>query len=107
MPALSIQPLVENAIKHGLCKKDDGGTITIFTKECEDFFDVIISDDGVGFDTEKEPDDGRLHVGIQNVRQRLYSMCKAKMIIYSRPGEGTVVSVRLPKGEYDEDNSRR
>lgn len=107
VPALSIQPLVENAVKHGLCKKDDGGTITIYTKECEDFFDVIISDDGVGFDTEKEPDDGRLHVGIKNVRQRLYSMCKGKMIIYSRPGEGTVVSVRLPKGEYDEDNSRR
>lgn len=98
VPALSVQPLVENAVKHGLCQKEGGGTITIETKECDDCFQIMISDDGVGFDKTKEPDDGRLHVGIPNVRQRIESMCSGTLTISSKPGEGTRVTVRLPKG---------
>ena len=99
VPALSVQPLVENVVKHGLCKKEGGGTISIYTKECEKCFQIIVSDDGVGFDTTKELDDKRIHVGIQNVRQRFYSMCDGTLTIDSRPGEGTKVTVQLPKGE--------
>lgn len=98
VPALSVQPLVENAVKHGLCQKEGGGTITIETKECDDCFQIMISDDGVGFDKTKELDDGRLHVGIPNVRQRIESMCSGTLTISSKPGQGTRVTVLLPKG---------
>lgn len=97
VPALSVQPLVENAIKHGICKKENGGTLRLSSKESEDFFEVTIADDGVGFDPDIKPDDGKLHVGIQNVKQRLHAMCGGTLTIDSRPGEGTIVTIRIPK----------
>lgn len=97
VPALSVQPLVENAVKHGICKKENGGTLVLSTREYGDYFEVTIADDGVGFDPGKKPDDGKLHVGIQNVRQRLYAMCEGTLTIESRPGEGTIVTMRVPK----------
>ena len=50
IPLLSVQPLVENAVKHGVGKKKKGGTVSIATRETEEAYEVIISDDGVGFD---------------------------------------------------------
>lgn len=102
VPALSVQPLVENSVKHGICKKENGGTLRLSSKESEDFFEVTIADDGVGFDPGKEPDDGKLHVGIQNVKQRLHAMCGGTLTIESRPGEGTSVTIRIPKSKENE-----
>ena len=107
VPALSVQPLVENAVKHGICRKEDGGTLILFTKEYEEYFEIVVSDDGVGFDPEKRPEDGKLHVGIENVKQRLEAMCGGTLTIESRPGEGTRVTIRLPKEKKNENTRRR
>ncbi len=104
LPQLSIQPLVENAVKHGVGMKKQGGTVTIATRETDAAFEVIISDDGVGFDTTAErKDDGRSHVGMENTQRRLQEMCGGKVKIESKIGEGTVATVILPKeGQHHE-----
>lgn len=100
IPLLSVQPLVENAVKHGVGMKEDGGTVTIATREEDDCFKVIITDDGVGFDTTKPiRADGRSHVGMENVRQRLKELCDADVIIESEIGVGTSATIRIPKKE--------
>lgn len=104
LPQLSIQPLVENAVKHGVGMKKSGGTVTIATRETENAYEVTVSDDGVGFDTTvQKKDDGRSHIGMENTRRRLKEMCGGEVIIESTPGEGTVATVVLPKeGQTDE-----
>lgn len=98
LPALSVQPLVENAVKHGIGKKAGGGTVTLCTREYDDRFEVTVCDDGVGFDPEEVPKDGKLHIGIENIRQRLSVMCGGTLQIRSRIGEGTTAVVTIPKG---------
>ena len=97
IPSLAVQPLVENAVKHGVGMKEDGGTVTIATKEAEDHFEIIVSDDGVGFDVTVPKNDGRAHVGMENVRNRLETMCNATVETESTPGKGTVVKILIPK----------
>ncbi len=98
VPALSVQPLVENAVKHGIFKKPGGGTVVIGSEEYEDRFEIIVEDDGVGFDPALPPQPERVHIGIQNVRERLNVMCSAKLDIRSCPGRGTTAIITLPKG---------
>ncbi len=97
LPQLTIQPLAENAVKHGLSKKRGGGTLTIATKETESSYEVIVSDDGTGFDINEKKDDGRSHVGMENIKHRLKEMCNAEVIIESVIGEGTVAKIIIPK----------
>lgn len=97
MPALSIQPIVENAVKHGICGKEDGGTIIIMTKECKEWYEVIVADDGVGFDPDEPLDDGKSHVGLLNVRQRIATMCRGTVTVTSKKGEGTKVIIHIPR----------
>ena len=108
LPLLSIQPLVENAVKHGVGMKEDGGTVTIATKETDTAYEVIIKDDGVGFDPDApRPDDGKSHVGMENTKKRLRDMCGAYVEITSAIGEGTTARVILPKeGQPNENNVR-
>lgn len=103
LPMLSIQPIVENAVKHGVGMKDDGGTVTIATRETEDAYEVIISDDGVGFDMNApKKDDGRSHIGMENTKKRLKDMCNAEIIITSEVGKGTTARVIIPKDKKEE-----
>ena len=75
LPLLSIQPLVENAVKHGVGMKEDGGTVTIATKETDTAFEVIVTDDGVGFDQNApKADDGKSHIGMENTKKRLHDI---------------------------------
>lgn len=97
IPLLSVQPLVENAVKHGVGMKEDGGTVTIATKETDDSFEIVISDDGVGFDVNEVKDDGRSHVGMENTKRRLKEMCGADIDITSAIGEGTTARIIIPK----------
>ena len=107
LPQLSVQPLVENAVKHGISRKRGGGTLTIATRETEDSFEVIVSDDGNGFDTNEVKNDGRSHIGMDNVRRRIKEMCGGTVKIESKIGEGTVATVTLPKeGQNNEDPVR-
>jgi len=97
LPALTVQPIVENAVKHGIGKKEGGGTVTISTKETEDDYQVIIQDDGAGYDPEKSAGDGERHIGINNVRLRLSAQCGGSLEIEGRPGEGTRAKIVIPK----------
>jgi hypothetical protein len=97
LPALTMQPIVENAVKHGIGKKEGGGTVTISTKETEDNYLVIITDDGVGFEQEKTCDDGQQHIGINNVRLRLSAQCGGSLEIESKPGAGTTATIIIPQ----------
>jgi sensor histidine kinase YesM len=85
--------LVENAIKHGITKKASGGTIKISTFEEDDNYFIEIIDDGVGFD----PEANEMHVGIENVRDRVAAMCKGDITIKSTLGVGTRVTIEIPK----------
>ena len=96
LPALSVQPLVENAIKHGLMRLESGGTVTIRSYETPTHFCVEVTDDGVGFDTSL-PIEEKKHVGLRNIRGRLKAMVKGELIIESQIGTGTRAVILIPK----------
>ena len=98
IPALTIQPIVENAIKHGLMKLQKGGTIRVLSYETDTHYCVLVEDDGAGFDTSVLLDDRR-HVGIRNIRGRLKAMVNGTLEIESTLGVGTKVLISIPKGE--------
>ena len=97
LPVLSIQPLVENAVKHGIAKKRGGGVVTISSQQTEKAYRITVSDTGVGFDVERYMDDGKVHVGLINIRQRLASRMNATVDVDSTPGKGTTVTVTIPR----------
>lgn len=98
LPALSIQPLVENAIKYGLMGLEKGGTVLISTYETADAYHVSVRDNGVGFDT-KVPYTrrDRKHLGIENIRERVQIMCGGTLRVDSVPGVGTEAIITIPK----------
>jgi len=97
IPALTIQPLVENAVKHGIYHKDEGGTITISSREYPDGWTVTIADDGVGFDVDAAKSDKQTHVGIDNVCARLQLQCSGSLQISSEPNKGTSAVIYIPR----------
>lgn len=107
LPFLTVQPLVENAVKHGICKKPGGGTVVISTRELPDCIRVTVSDDGVGFDTRERIEDGRSHIGIPNIRSRIESLSRGTLEITSARGTGTMAVIQLPRtGEgWDSENT--
>lgn len=98
VPPLSVQPLVENAVRHGILKKEDGGVLTIRTWEGPDAFFVAVEDDGVGFErASRFPDLGdHAHIGIENVRGRLASTVGGTLSIESSD-QGATVILTIPK----------
>ena len=100
MPTLTLQPIVENAVKHGICKKVGGGTIKISTEKKGKAHIITIADNGVGFEPEEIFHDENPHIGIQNVKERLKSMVNAEMEITSFLGIGTIVKIIIP-GEQE------
>ena len=97
LPTLSVQPLVENAVKHGVGQKTGGGTVTIQTTETEDEYIIRVMDDGVGFVVDEIVKDNSERVGIDNIRKRLDMMLQAKLEIDSKIGEGTTAYIRISK----------
>ena len=95
-----LQPIVENAVRHGARGTErDVGTVAISTREFPDRYEITVTDDGPGFDpaNPKPKNDGRANIGIQNVRERLRSVCGGELRIESKPGEGTRATLVLPK----------
>lgn len=85
VPALSIQPLVENAVKHGVSAKAEGGEVRVRTSVADGRLSVEVIDDGVGFDLHQSNSSGN---GLTNVRRRL-SLCygdRADFVIDSSGG---------------------
>ena len=100
IPTLTLQPLAENAVRHGVRGKPDGrGFVTIATRELPDCWEVSVIDDGPGFDPAELPLDGRSHIGLANVRERLQRVTGGYLEIESAPGQGTCATIVLPKGE--------
>lgn len=99
LPALTIQPIVENAVRHGVVPKGEGGIILITTRETRTHFVISVTDNGPGYEpnlTEPEKDPGK-HVGIRNVQERLQRMCSGDLEINSTIGYGTEAIIRIPK----------
>lgn len=96
IPPLTIQPMAENAVRHGVRQRLEGGCVTISSFREERCYVVEITDDGVGFDTETLQNMSESHVGINNVKKRLEMMCQGSMEIQSTPGEGTRVVIQIP-----------
>ena len=96
IPALTIQPIVENAIKHGLMKLQSGGTIRVVSYETDTDYCISVVDDGVGFDITALIDE-RKHVGLRNIRERLKVMVNGTLEIESTVGVGTKVLITIPK----------
>lgn len=96
IPTLTVQPVVENAIKHGVCKKEEPGTVKLSTAISKEGYVITIEDDGVGFDPKNIKDDGKSHIGIENVRRRLQMQMKGSLLIESIPGKGTKARILIP-----------
>ena len=97
LPVLSMQPIVENAVKHGTSKKKGCSTLSISTRETDTCYEIEIRDTGVGFDTSALPSDEHKHIGISNVRQRLKQLCDGTLTLESEIGQGTTAVIRIPK----------
>ncbi|HKS01058.1 MAG TPA: histidine kinase [Arthrobacter sp.] len=110
IPFLSLQPLVENAVRHGLEAKEGPGHITISANDSGAFAEVTIEDDGVGMDPVQLQSmlaghvDGE-HVGLRNVDARLRQVYGDDhgLVIETAPGEGTLITMRVPKSQPDHD----
>ena len=94
---LSIQPLVENAVRHGLLPKIEGGTLVVRTYEDESSYVIEVKDDGVGFDIEKVDFEANEHFGINNIRYRISKMSGGSLEFDSVIGEGTKATVTIGK----------
>lgn len=98
LPSLSIQPMVENAIKHGIRKRTEpGGKITVRSYAEEDKHVVKIIDNGAGFSSMAEQDTSRSHIGLMNTKKRIEEMMHGEFYIESTPNVGTTVTFIIPK----------
>ena len=93
VPPLTLQPIVENAIKHGRDPNADPLRISIRTRHTDSGTEVMVEDNGPGFDPS---DESKPHTTLNNIRQRLEMMCGGSMTIQPREGGGTVVKVTIP-----------
>ena len=97
VPCLSIQPLVENSIKHGILKNINGGTVMIKTYAISGFYCVEVIDDGVGFDIKSVDFENNKHIGLNNIKYRIEKMGNGEMSIFSEVDKGTRVLVKFRK----------
>lgn len=95
LPPLTVQPLVENAIRHGIRGKAKG-QIDIITNLLPDCHEIIIRDNGKGFSADEASKNEGTHIGIQNVRERLREQCGGDVQIDSEIGKGTCVTIHIP-----------
>ena len=101
LPALSIQPMVENAIRHGVRGRYNG-SVKIMTRGEENEIVISVIDNGKGFDPEGTEEAGGMHIGIRNVRERIEVLCGGTLEIESEPGKGSTVTIRLPRRKEKE-----
>ena len=93
LPPLTLQPLVENAVKHGINPYSGPLHISIRTQHTDSGTAIIVEDNGPGFDPS---DESQPHTTLTNIRQRLEMMCGGYMTITPREGGGTVVTLTIP-----------
>ena len=108
--SLSIQPLVENAIRHGIYRRGkQGGTVRVTTESLFDCNMITVEDDGVGFDYKKVRDEvargERKSIGLDNVIFRLTKQLGANVVINSEIGVGTKVEIYIPRERKNNESS--
>lgn len=102
MPPLTIQPLVENAVRHGILSKAEGGTLRIRIQKQADAIHFVVADTGIGMDEEQiskllSPEDKKDRgIGLLNTHSRLNQLYGQGLHFQSKPGEGTTVSFTIP-----------
>lgn len=94
LPALTLEPIVENAIKHGISK--NGGTITVKTFSRDDNIVMIVEDSGSKSEMITEREEKRLGVGLENTRRRLQIQCGGSLT-FMKKDEGAVAEIVIPK----------
>ena len=106
IPFLSVQPIVENAVRHGLEPGERGGQIRIEARDAATHTEIIVEDDGVGMDPETlrallNADADGAHVGIRNVDTRLRQLYgpSGGLVVETNTGAGTLVRMRIPKSQ--------
>jgi len=116
VPRLSIEPIVENAVCHGLEPKDENGHISVKVSRNEEILSICIEDNGVGFDpnlvVENREDKTHSHVGLWNTNKMIHNLCGEEygLNVESQIGRGTKAIVTLPVkfgGDYVESNDCR
>ena len=98
LPPLTVQPLVENAIRHGV-RAREVGQIDVIVRKNEGGHTIVISDNGLGFDPVVIDAAEGNHIGIRNVRERLENQCGGTLAVKSRKGAGTTVTLFIPETE--------
>ncbi|MBQ7504780.1 MAG: histidine kinase [Ruminococcus sp.] len=94
VPPLTLQPLVENAVKHGMNPDGDPLHIHVATLQTNSGSEIIVENDGQSF---SPANDNEPHIALNNIRQRLEMMCKGTLTISERDGGGTVVKIFIPQ----------
>lgn len=102
IPALTLQPIVENSVKHGIFNMGTEGKIVIRTTTTENRIVIEVEDNGQGFPAKSFADlpkksDGRTHIGLSNVRQRIMEMIGGTLELTSSVGKGTLVTITIPR----------
>lgn len=110
IPSFTLQPLIENAIVHGLSKKESGGTVTLRVRETEDFVKLYLTDNGLGMSPERKREvlsalneenpsfETRVGIGLGNIYLRVKRLYQAgEFHIYSKKNVGTSMVIILPK----------
>jgi two-component system LytT family sensor kinase len=99
VPSMLLQPLVENAIRHGIGPKIEGGTITLRSKRGNGRLTIEVSDDGVGIPVERQSEVLDSGIGIRNVHERLKVLYGQDFSfqIDSVPGKGTAIRLEIPE----------
>ncbi len=104
IPALTAQTMVENAVRHGVSKREGGGRVIIVSEAVEDGHMIKVIDNGVGYDPNAPaPNDGRAHIGISSARERLKAMCNGTLTVKSTLGVGTTVTIFIPEAGFTEE----
>lgn len=100
IPSMTIQPLIENAVQHGIAKKKDGGTVRLSIKKPKNDIEIIIEDDGVGIPLEKQVEllnERYTRIGFTNPFRKLKLIKNATFELESTEGKGTKILIRLPE----------
>lgn len=97
LPVLTLQPLVENAVKHGIAPKEQGGTVRISTGKNDTAYWIRVEDDGVGYCSKDRAKDQKTHIGMNNVARRVEGLCGGTVKVLSSFWEGTKVFITIPE----------